>query len=128
MSSRSFLKFRIKYFSAIHNNHFSLLNMCEDTQHLSPNHALIVSWVTLISAIASLFGSSMMIIACMLFSKGKGISRLVVFLAIADFGWALIEIVAFSIIIHDPLAYTVPLCTVFRLLFQLFSGAAVFWR
>eukprot|EP01113_Clastostelium_recurvatum_P040038 TRINITY_DN6183_c0_g1_i2.p1 TRINITY_DN6183_c0_g1~~TRINITY_DN6183_c0_g1_i2.p1 ORF type:complete len:336 (-),score=29.44 TRINITY_DN6183_c0_g1_i2:77-1084(-) len=99
----------------------------ECVSSLSSQEALIVSYTTLVAAVLSLLGASFMIVNYLLFSQGKGISKIVIFLAISDFGWAAVEVIAYSIIISRPELYTTKLCHLFRLLWQFFSGSSVFW-
>jgi len=54
-------------------------------------------------------------------------SRFVIFLAIGDFGWAIVEIIAYVILIVDVNLYGNSLCVAGRLLFQFFSGSTIFW-
>jgi len=43
-----------------------------------------------------------------------------VFLAISDWGWAMTEVTAYSLIVWNPDLYTFPVCFAYRLIFQFF--------
>lgn len=85
-------------------------------------------WVTLCSAVVSLIGSSIIVQSCLIHSTGKGISKIVLYLGIADLAWSLIDVVSFGVLLAET-SYFVdsPLCIWSRLLYQFFGSAAVMW-
>lgn len=87
----------------------------------------LVYYVTISAATVSLFGSSFMLATILLFGKSKGLSKLIVFLAIGDWGWSLSVVVTHIILLSNRSVYDFDVCIFFRLLFQFFGGSTVFW-
>eukprot|EP01113_Clastostelium_recurvatum_P049686 TRINITY_DN9249_c1_g1_i3.p1 TRINITY_DN9249_c1_g1~~TRINITY_DN9249_c1_g1_i3.p1 ORF type:complete len:358 (-),score=51.56 TRINITY_DN9249_c1_g1_i3:44-1030(-) len=72
-------------------------------------------------------GSSFMIINFLVFSKKRGISRLVIYLALGDYFWAVSELVTFGLLLYNPDMFTWPVCVVMRVIFQFFASSTIFW-
>jgi len=80
------------------------------------------------TALLSLMGSCMIVQSWVLHSKGKGISNIVLYLGLSDVGWSLMDVITFSVYIHDHRAYkAADLCFWSRVVYQFFSCAAVMW-
>lgn len=77
----------------------------------------------LASSVVSLFGASYMLLSYFLFSTRKNpLSKLVAWLAFADWLVAINNIVKLVIVSVDSSSYSWPLCVFFRVYFQLSSG------
>jgi len=87
----------------------------------------VVWWATLCAATVSLFGSSFMLVTILIYGKSKGLSQLIIYLALADWGWALSVVISHIILLINSSIYTYKVCVFFRLLFQFFGGSTVFW-
>eukprot|EP01100_Stratorugosa_tubuloviscum_P007655 TRINITY_DN3163_c0_g1_i4.p1 TRINITY_DN3163_c0_g1~~TRINITY_DN3163_c0_g1_i4.p1 ORF type:complete len:342 (-),score=67.06 TRINITY_DN3163_c0_g1_i4:10-1035(-) len=88
---------------------------------------IIIAWSgAAISSTLSLFGSSFMIYAFVNFSSGKGIARLIFFLSIGDFCWALSAFCTNIDLLFDN-HLTIGGCYTFRLFYQVFALSTVVW-
>jgi len=102
--------------------------MVETCSHpLTSDEKQIILALTLLGALLSLFGSSFMLVSMTLFGKGRGISRLVSFLAFGDFGSAILAAISASILLTFPEIYTLSVCIVLRALWQFFAASTVFF-
>lgn len=86
----------------------------------------IIHWVTLAASTLSMFGSAFILVSFFLFGKGKGLIKLIVFLALGDFGWST-SVVVNNILLLKYGRLSDPVCFAFRGLFQFFAGSTVFW-
>lgn len=92
--------------------------------HFSKEETNLISLLALISSTISMFGSSYMLLSYFLFSTRKNpLSKLVAWLAFADYLVSLNNIIKTSIIYADPDWYVWPLCVSMRVYFQLTAGA-----
>jgi len=92
----------------------------------SDSQVLLIHWVTLIAALLSTFGSAFILVSYFLFGRGKGLTKLIIYLAIGDFGWG------FSVVINNILLMMYgklddAVCFMFRGVFQFFAGSTVMW-
>ncbi len=91
--------------------------------HFSREETNLISLLALISSTVSMFGSSYMLLSYFLFSTRKNpLSKLVAWLAFADYLVSLNNIIKTSIIYADPDWYVWPLCVSMRVYFQLTAG------
>eukprot|EP01112_Ceratiomyxa_fruticulosa_P009978 TRINITY_DN261_c0_g2_i2.p1 TRINITY_DN261_c0_g2~~TRINITY_DN261_c0_g2_i2.p1 ORF type:complete len:342 (-),score=23.18 TRINITY_DN261_c0_g2_i2:98-1123(-) len=93
----------------------------------SVSDAQLLSKLTLGTGCASLWGASFMVVSFILYSRGKTLSKLVLFLSLCDFFWSSREVALNLIIIYRPQLDTYPVCMAFRVVFQLASGSSVLW-
>jgi len=94
---------------------------------LTPQQVKIVWGATLGAAALSLFCASFMLITIFLFGKRRGMSKLINYLALGDWGWSLTVCISHIILFTDTDIYTPNVCKTFRLFFQFFGGSTVFW-
>lgn len=93
--------------------------------HFSKEETNLISLLALISSTISMFGSSYMLLSYFLFSTRKNpLSKLVAWLAFADYLVSLNNIIKTSIIYADPDWYVWPLCVSMRVYFQLTAGTS----
>jgi len=90
------------------------------------SQVLLVHCVTLFASILSMFGSAFILVSFFLFGKGKGLTRLVIFLALGDFGWS-VTVVMNNILLLKYGSVNDTLCYFFRGAFQFFAGSTVLW-
>ena len=96
--------------------------------HFSREETNLISLLALISSTVSMFGSSYMLLSYFLFSTRKNpLSKLVAWLAFADYLVSLNNIIKTSIIYADPDWYVWPLCVSMRVYFQLTAGRPPLW-
>lgn len=97
------------------------MGFCEE--ELTDEQSNWSSVVALVASVLSLFGASYMLLSYFLFSTRKNpLSKLVAWLAFADWLVAINNITKLSIIFANPDWYPWPLCVCFRVHFQLSAG------
>eukprot|EP00026_Physarum_polycephalum_P011309 Phypoly_transcript_11521.p1 GENE.Phypoly_transcript_11521~~Phypoly_transcript_11521.p1 ORF type:complete len:307 (+),score=-8.24 Phypoly_transcript_11521:278-1198(+) len=69
----------------------------------------------------------MLVLCCVKYSRGTGISQIVFYLGIADIGWSLVGVLSFSIMSFDPSIFNNHICVWSRMLYQFFGSASVMW-
>jgi len=80
----------------------------------------------LVSSVLSLFGSAFMLCSIFLYSRGKGLSQLIMFLAVGDYGWSLSVAIHIALLFFN-LSTSLDWCVAFRVMFQFCAGTTVFW-
>jgi len=97
-----------------------------DLYEISKEQGLVVWVVTLLVSALSLFGSSFMLITIFMYGKKKGLSQMIVYLALGDWGWSLTVVVRnILLLIYKESSYE--MCVGFRVMVQFFGGSTVFW-
>jgi len=103
-----------------------VLSLCEDDT-FTEQQFFFLQLCNFLFSVLSVFGSSFILVNMLTLSTGKGISKLVTFLAFGDFGWSVSVSISSALLWFNRNLYSPTFCVLFRVLFQVFAGSSVFW-
>eukprot|EP01112_Ceratiomyxa_fruticulosa_P022179 TRINITY_DN804_c0_g2_i2.p1 TRINITY_DN804_c0_g2~~TRINITY_DN804_c0_g2_i2.p1 ORF type:complete len:189 (-),score=4.33 TRINITY_DN804_c0_g2_i2:889-1455(-) len=95
-------------------------------EHVLPLDQMnLVSLITFCASLLSLLGSSFMICSILNYSKGTGLTKLILFLAVGDCIWSIGQIITFAFVFTEHYSYIA--CVSLRVVFQFSAGSTIFW-